>query len=116
MPQSLLIAAVLSLALTGAVAAQGIGRIVSNTGLTPQDLTIMGETARQLYDVPTPQVGQSQEWSNPESGSFGTTTLAAMTGACASIQQRSYPLGQERAVEYRTRWCRGADGTWVLTP
>lgn len=96
--------------------AQGVARIVGNTGLSPEDLAIMGENARQLYDVANPQVGRSIDWSNPTSKSHGTTTLAGMSNGCASIQQVTHPKGQTQPLTIRTRFCRDANGNWVLQP
>lgn len=101
---------------SSAFAQSGIGGIIEKSGLSPKDMTIMGEAARQLYDGTTPQVGASADWSNPESKSHGVAKLLEVSGNCVVIQQLSHPKGQADPFEYRTRQCRNADGKWVLQP
>lgn len=96
--------------------AQSVARIVGNSGLSPEDFAIMNENSRTLYDVAAPQVGKSIDWTNPQSKSYGTTTLTAMSDGCANLQQIAHPGGQERRLDIRSRVCRNADGQWILQP
>ncbi|WP_146345853.1 hypothetical protein [Falsiphaeobacter marinintestinus] len=100
----------------GAAQAQGVARIVGKTGLSPEDLAIMSENARKLYDVAAPQVGKSTDWTNPDSNAYGTTTLIGMADGCATIQQIAHPKGQDQALDIRSRVCRNAEGKWILQP
>ncbi|MCA0869517.1 hypothetical protein LCL97_01645 [Seohaeicola saemankumensis] len=112
-----LLAAGLTATMTsGPAAAQTLSRILSNTGLSPEDFSLMGEAGRQLYDVASPRVGGEQSWSNPESGSYGVARLAAMQQGCASLVHMVHPKGVTQGREIRTRLCKSAEGKWVLQP
>lgn len=100
----------------GALAQSGISGIVSKSGLSPEDLTIMGEKAYSLYAGPHPKAGESVQWVNPNSKSFGTTLLTGFAKGCATIEQVSHPKGQEQTFTYNTRHCKNSEGKWVLQP
>jgi hypothetical protein len=110
------IAIIGALAFGAAAQAQTISRIIANTGLSPEDFTIMSEAARGLYDVPSPQVGRQKSWSNPDSKSHGTVVLEAMKGGCAEIRHMAYPKAAEQSVEIRNRLCPTAEGGWQMQP
>lgn len=100
----------------GTATAQTISRIIADTGLSPDDFSLMSEAGRQLYDVAAPRVGREKTWSNPDTGSHGVAHLAALQQGCASLQNVFYPKGAAQGREFRTRFCKTAEGKWVLQP
>jgi hypothetical protein len=96
--------------------AQTLSRMIADTGLTPDDFTILSDTARRLYDMPNPQPGPAVSWTNPESGSQGTVRLAAMRDGCAYLLHVVQAAGGSAPREIKLRRCRDANGKWVLTP
>ena len=70
-----------------ALQAQTLSHMIRDTGLTPEDFTMMDEAASGLYTADRPQTGSEASWSNPDSMSHGTVRLEAMrehlAGRCA---------------------------------
>lgn len=106
----------IGLLLAGGAGAQTISRIISNTGLSPEDFSLMNQAAQSLYDVPAPRVGSEASWKNPDTQSHGTVRLTRMQQSCASLQHMAHPKGAAAARDIRLRWCKTADGAWVLQP
>jgi len=98
------------------VSAKPLSRIIRDIGLTPDDFTMLSAAGQSLYVTSTPRPGKVVTWSNPESKSHGTAKLAAMRDNCAYLQHFVFPKGAEKSREIRTRWCRNADGKWLLHP
>lgn len=94
--------------------AKSLAKIMSNSGLSPEDFTIMGEQAATLYSTSSPRTGATADWKNDASQSFGTVELVAMQQNCALLRHLVHPKGAQKAREIRTRWCKTSDGTWIL--
>ena len=115
-PAVMLIAALCATLAAMPASAKSISKIIRQIGLTPDDFTIMGDTAQALYDTASPRIGQVVSWTNPDSTSHGTVKLRAMRGNCAHLQHLVYPQGDTRPKEIRLRVCRDAGGNWLLQP
>jgi len=98
------------------VSAKPLSRIIRDIGLTQADFDMMGDKAEALYTTSSPKPGKVVSWTNPDSKSHGTVKLAAMRDNCAYIQHFAFPKGAEKPKEIRLRYCRNADGNWLLTP
>ncbi|MFV0512385.1 MAG: hypothetical protein ACK5MY_01935 [Jhaorihella sp.] len=96
--------------------AQTLSHMIRDTGLSPQDFTMMDAAAAGLYTAARPRVGGEAAWSNPESMSHGTVRLEAMQGGCAVILHAFHAKGAAKARDLRIRRCRDADGRWLLQP
>ena len=94
--------------------AKSLAKIMSDSGLSPEDFTIMGEQAATLYSTGNPSKGATTEWKNDTSQSYGTVELVAMQQNCAVLRHLVHPKGAQKAREIRTRRCKASDGTWVL--
>lgn len=70
--------------------------------------------AKSLYSAQPPRPGKIISWSNTDSMSHGTARLASLHNNCAYIQHFVYPSGETKPVEIRTRYCKMADGSWLL--
>lgn len=110
-----LICAALVFAMTAADA-RPLSRILKDSGLSPEDFQIMGDTARPLYDTATPQAGSKADWVNEQSGSFGSVELVQFRDNCADLRHMVHPRGAADPREVRARWCKTEAGDWVLTP
>ncbi|MBE1282067.1 MAG: hypothetical protein GJ676_02030 [Rhodobacteraceae bacterium] len=98
------------------VSAQSLSRILSNSGLSPDDFNIMSEAARTLYDRANPSVGSETKWKNDETGSFGTVKLERFANGCAEVVHHVQPGAREGTRQVNSKFCRTAEGKWVLTP
>lgn len=94
--------------------AKSLAKIMSDSGLTPEDFTIMGEQAATLYATGSPSKGATAKWKNDASQSYGTVELVEMQQDCALMRHLVHPKGAQKAREIRTRRCKTNDGTWVL--
>ena len=99
-----------------AATAQSISRILSNSGLSPEDFNLMGAAGRSLYDTAQPRVGQTAAWENPATKSHGTVELSHWANNCAGLRHLFHARGAETARDIRTRYCKTAEGKWVLQP
>jgi surface antigen len=96
--------------------AQTLSRILAKSGLTQEDFNLMSTAAGSLYETVTPKVGQSADWKNKETGSFGTVKLTTYKDNCVYLLHKTNPKGQDKVTEIRNRFCKSADGTWVQQP
>lgn len=116
MMKNWIVAGFLAAALIGPVDAKPLSRIIAETGLSPEDFSMMSEASSQLVVNGQPVVGRRVSWSNPDSGSKGSVRLQAMRGECGYVQHITYPGGGDRPFEIRARLCRDANGDWILVP
>lgn len=98
------------------LSAKPLSRIIRDIGLTPDDFTMMGASAETLYATAAPRPGKIVSWANPDSKSHGTARLAAMRENCAYLQHFVFPKGAEQSKEIRLRFCKQANGAWLLQP
>ena len=105
------LAAVLS---TTEAQAQSIAKILSESGLLPQDFEIMSAQAATLYKNGNPRKGATTRWKNDASRSHGTVELVAIQQNCALLRHIVYPKGIKTAREIRMRRCKTTEGKWIL--
>ena len=112
----LLSAALLALPLTepGAAQARSLGKILYDSGLSPDDISVMETAAQQLFE-PMGRTGDARRWSNPESRSNGAVTLGRIDGNCAELVHRVSTVRRPDPATYRTWRCRTADGEWRVS-
>ncbi|HKL46851.1 MAG TPA: hypothetical protein VJ906_11500 [Roseovarius sp.] len=113
----LLSVALLALPLMGAGEAQSrsLGKILSDSGLSPDDIEVMEIAARQLFE-PLGRTGDARRWSNSKSRSNGAVTLGRIDGNCAELVHRVSTVKRRDPATYRTWRCRTADGEWRVSP
>lgn len=98
------------------VQARSLADTLRRTGMTQQDIDVMSESAGSLYREGTPKVGQSVDWSNPDTGATGTSTLQSYQGNCATLKHVVVTPRRPEPQEFLFRQCRTAVGGWALTP
>ncbi|MBL4769248.1 MAG: hypothetical protein JKY94_16340 [Rhodobacteraceae bacterium] len=94
--------------------AKSMAKILSDSGLSPRDFTIMTEQAETLYVAVTPRKGASTKWQNDDSQSYGVVQLVAVQGNCVLLRHLVHPKGIQKAREIRTRRCKTSEGNWIL--
>ncbi|MGX0879022.1 hypothetical protein ACSSV4_003729 [Roseovarius sp. MBR-154] len=116
-PKILLSAALLALSLMGSGEAQArsLGKILFDSGLSPNDISVMETAARQLFE-PMGRTGDARRWSNPSSRSKGAVTLGRIDGNCAELVHRVSTVKRPEPATYRTWRCRTSDGEWRVSP
>lgn len=98
------------------VSAKSMSRIIRDLGLTPDDFSMMSATAKSLYATPSPHPGKTAAWTNPDSKSHGKVKLESFRSNCAVLHHTFFPKGGEQSREIRNRFCKTADGNWLLQP
>ncbi|MEX0351485.1 MAG: hypothetical protein AB3N15_18830 [Paracoccaceae bacterium] len=101
---------------TADVQAKPLSRIISESGLSPEDFQLMQQAMGKLVVNGVPQVGKTVAWENPATKSRGSVTLNEMRENCGFLQQVAHPKGREQPVQIRSRMCKQADGRWLLVP
>lgn len=96
--------------------AKPLSKILADSGLTPDDFTIMMAKGETLYNVPNPQPKKVVSWTNPDSGSYGRVRLASVRGNCVFIQYFVFPKGSKIEQEIRSQRCKSAEGDWLMVP
>jgi surface antigen len=85
-------------------------------GLSPQDNQMLFESVARLNAAEPSQVGRSEEWSNPQTNSSGTSTMLRVfhSGGMARHQVRHHIVvaGRQPGRDYRLTWCRTSSGEW----
>lgn len=98
------------------VDARSLTDTLRRTGLTQGDITVMSEAAGVLYRQGSPRIGESVDWTNPETGAAGTSTLQGFQDECATLRHVVTTARRPQPQDFLFRQCRSADGGWVLTP
>lgn len=94
--------------------AKPISKILSESGLTPEDFTIMSEQTATLYTNVAPRKGATIQWKNDVSRSYGLAELVSVQANCVYLRHLVHPKGIQTAREIRMRRCKTSDGAWIL--
>lgn len=113
-----LIAAAAAIAMAAPVGgmAKPLGKILADSGLSPQDFDLLSATEKKLYIPAVKPVGSTLSWSNPDTGAHGEVRLAAVRGDCVFIEHIVYPRDETVPIELKPQMCKAADGRWLLAP
>ena len=91
-----------------------------NTRATPlnaDDLAALRDATNRLLDDPQLKVGNTEPWSNPQSGASGTATAGAPTHrhglACRMVQYQLNMPGPRPQRGTTLTWCKTKDG-WKI--
>ncbi len=113
---SLTAAGAVIIGLSVAAQAKPLSRIIAESGLSPDDFTLLTAAADGLFQGSTPQVGSEATWASTETDAKGTVTVRDVRGNCVHLQHLIEPANTDQIREVRTRRCRDAGGNWILTP
>jgi hypothetical protein len=100
---------------TGAFAQ--MSKILDDTGLMPEDISLAAEAAEALYTKPGVKVGEVVDWTNAETGASGAVTVTEVNTSdnCVSFRHTT-TSAKDRASRFDMRRCQNAENTWVLVP
>ncbi|WP_281973828.1 hypothetical protein [Ruegeria faecimaris] len=113
---SLLVAGVLVLSIGVAGSAKPLSRIIAESGLSPDDFTLLSATTDTMLGSGLPQVGAESEWISTKTGAKGTVRVREVRDNCVHLQHFIRPPSSEQTREIRTRRCQDANGNWIFTP
>jgi hypothetical protein len=88
------------------------------TGLSPEDLTIMNRTAADLYQADGIAPGSSAPWNNSTTGNSGlvsirdTSTQHGML--CHRVNYQVQIKGAANPRNYIVTWCHTSSGEWRI--
>jgi len=99
---------------TSEAQALSLGRMLQDSGLSPNDLSVMESAALQLVN-PLGRTGDARRWSNPESRSRGAVTLGRIEGNCAELIHSISTVRRPGPATYRFWRCRTSAGQWQLS-
>lgn len=87
-------------------------------GLSAEDSRLLFASIAQLNAAEPAQIGRSERWSNPQTKSFGTSTILRVfqSGgmACHLLKHQIVIAGRPPAHDYRFTWCRTPSGEWKI--
>ena len=87
-------------------------------GLSPEDNQLLFESVARLNAAEPSRVGLSETWSNPQTGTSGTSTILRVfhSGgmACHLVRHHIVVAGHARARDYRFTSCRMSTGEWKI--
>jgi surface antigen len=87
-------------------------------GLSPEDNQLLFESVARLNAAEPSRVGSSEEWSNPQTNSSGTSTVLRVFHSgrmvCHLVRHRIIVAGRPPARDYRLTWCRTPTGEWKI--
>jgi len=112
---TLLLALMATASLTPAVTGKPLGKILRQSGLSPEDFELLGAAEMSLLKNGMPRAGSKTSWSNPETKSHGIVRVAAIRENCVYFQHFFHPKGDAKQVELRDAMCRTAEGKWLLS-
>ena len=112
-----LTAAIAILTVVHAATAQ-INPFSRNQLITDEDLQLIDVASRKLYQVDSPQLGATEQWSNPNSGNMGTVTLTQVFEQdgmpCRKLLHRITVKGEQEPAMFVFNRCRVGSGEWKL--
>lgn len=111
---TLLLALMISVSLTPAVTGKPLGKILRQSGLSPEDFDLLGAAEMSLLQNGAPSAGKKASWSNPETKSHGIVRVAAIRENCVFFQHFFHPKGDAKQIELRDAMCKSAEGKWLL--
>jgi hypothetical protein len=92
------------------------GRV--EAGLSPQDTDILLSSVNQLNRRTDIAVGTSESWSNPATGSHGTSSVTGLLErsgmACHRIQHEVSARRAKTPRQYDLTWCLTQSGEWKI--
>jgi hypothetical protein len=116
-----LLCAGLSLVLSSVPASAQINPFKSDRSgatLSATDLDLLGASIGRLNRNPKLEVGAEEEWSNPATGSHGSSAVTRifMDGhrPCHAIHHEVSAQGRTPPRNYDLTWCRSTDGNWKI--
>ena len=87
-------------------------------GLTRDDLQLLEAASSRLYEADRPQVGATEKWSNPETGTTGTVSLVEVFDKdgmpCRKLRHDIAKRGETANQVYVSNRCRVQSGEWKL--
>lgn len=96
----------------GLAEAKPLSRMLAQSGLAPEDITMMTAAADTLF-AGAPQPGAREDWQNTESGSRGNVQILSVGDGCAVLRHQFRPGGADRTQQVQNQRCRNAQGQWV---
>jgi surface antigen len=87
-------------------------------GLSPEDNQLLFDSVARLNAAEPSHVGLSDEWSNPQTRSSGSSKIIRVfhSGgmACHLVQHHIVVAGARPGMNYRLTWCRIPSGEWKI--
>lgn len=115
---SLRLIAALALLAVAAPATAQINPFGRYQSVSQEDLQIIEAAAAKLYKTDSPNVGATEQWSNPNTGSSGTVTLTQVFDKdgmpCRKLRHRITTKDDKDPKTYIFNRCRVKSGEWKL--
>ena len=87
-------------------------------GLSPEDNQLLFESVARLNAAEPNGVGRSEAWSNPQTNSFGSSTILRVFHSggmpCHLVRHHIVVAGRQPGQNYRLTWCRISNGEWKI--
>jgi hypothetical protein len=86
--------------------------------LSATDLDLLGGSIERLNRNPKLEAGAKDEWSNPATGSHGSTEVTRVfidnKRPCHAMHHEVFAQGGATSRGYDLTWCRAPDGKWKI--
>ncbi|SLN09514.1 hypothetical protein PEL8287_00007 [Roseovarius litorisediminis] len=97
------------------VQAQGLARMLDESGIEPESLAIMQDTAKSLYTANGKAIGDNKKWTNEKTGTAGRVEIVDLKNNCVQLFHRVEAGRSGKVTELRTWRCRTANGDWQMS-
>lgn len=88
------------------------------TRLSPEDLDRMLSSTNQLNRAPGVSVGSKADWTNPKTGSHGTSTVERIFRqngmTCHLVRHEVFAHGETQPRRFDLPWCLTPGGEWKV--
>lgn len=86
--------------------------------LSTTDLNRLNDSINRLNRTPKLEVGAEDQWSNPATGSHGSSAVTRIFTdggrPCHAMRHEVYARGRTPPRSYNLTWCRADDGKWKI--
>ena len=86
--------------------------------LKDSDVALLQAAASTLFQDDHARIGQTETWSNPETGNSGTVSLLQLFEhagmPCRRLRHHIKQRGHADQITYQFARCRTSDGSWKL--
>lgn len=95
--------------------AKNLSKMLYDSGIEPESLALMQDSAKKLYTASSKSIGDTNEWTNPTTGTNGVVEIVGLKNACVQLFHRVNVARPKKTTEITVWRCPAASGDWQLT-
>ncbi|MEM8774285.1 MAG: hypothetical protein AAGF53_04585 [Pseudomonadota bacterium] len=95
--------------------AENIAKMLDDSGIEPESLSLMQDAAKALYTAQKKSVGDAKDWTNTATGTSGKVEIVGLKNDCVQLFHSLEVARPSKVTEISVWRCRTSSGDWQLT-